>query len=150
MRLSFRAVGLLLALAGGSLAPAVEPGIGQVAATSGEATTLANDVAEDSIDVTGSIGATASARLLPLTDEERGHIFDGIMRIRDVPEASVPEAAAAMPGWVALQDLPASVTSDIPMVQGCKFVKLYDRIVLVRPTDRTVVAVMPRYKLVLD
>ena len=51
---------------------------------------------------------------------------------------------------MALQELPASVTRDIPMVQGYKFVKLDDRILLVSPVDRTVVAEMPRYKTVLD
>ena len=133
-----------------SLAAAIALGVGQVAGSSRELARAANDGAADSIDVTGSIGATADARLLPLTDEQRGLIFEDIMSIRDVPEASVPPATTAMPPSVALQDLPASVTSDIPMVQGYKFVKLDDRIVLVSPRDRSVVAVMPRYKLILD
>jgi hypothetical protein len=46
--------------------------------------------------------------------------------------------------------LPASVTRDIPVVQGYKFVKLDDRILLVSPADRLVVAEMPRYRAVLD
>jgi hypothetical protein len=36
------------------------------------------------------------------------------------------------------------------MVQGYKFVKLDDRILLVSPFDRAVVADMPRYKQMLD
>jgi hypothetical protein len=51
---------------------------------------------------------------------------------------------------VALQDLPASVTHEIPMVQGYKFVKLDDRILLVSPLDRSVVADLPRYRTMLD
>jgi hypothetical protein len=98
--------------------------------------------------VTGSVGGEAN--FLPLSDEQRGHIFDGIMRLRNAPVARVQPSAAALPRSVALQDLPASVTADIPMVQGYKFVKLDDRILLVHPADRTVVAVMPRYKTVLD
>jgi hypothetical protein len=148
--LSFRAVAVLLAVAGGSLAAAVELGVGQVAPWGGELVAVADNVAEDAGDFTGSIGAAAGARALPLSDEERGHIFEGIMRIRGVPETSVPWPATAMPGGIALQDLPASVTRDIPMVQGYKFVKLDDRILLVSPLDRSVVAVMPRYKLILD
>jgi len=103
-------------------------------------------------DITGSIGRSASEYGLPLSDEQRGHIFDGIMELHDAPVAEVPEpeAATAVPSSVALQELPASVTRDIPMVLGYKFVKLDDRILLVSPVDRTVVAEMPRYKTVLD
>ena len=39
---------------------------------------------------------------------------------------------------------------EIPLVQGYKFVKLDDRILLVSPVDRAVVAEMPRYHTVLD
>jgi hypothetical protein len=108
--------------------------------------------AADPADVTGSIGVAASQHGLPLSDEQRGHIFDGIMKLRDTPVADVPEpeAATALPRSVKLQELPASVIRDIPMVQGYKFVKLDDRILLVSPIDRTVVAEMPRYKTALD
>jgi hypothetical protein len=99
-------------------------------------------------DLTGSIGPSADH--LPLSDEQRGHIFDGIMKLRNAPVASVPRGATALPQAVPLQDLPANVSHDVPMVEGYKFVKLDDRILLVRPADRTVVAVMPRYKTVLD
>jgi hypothetical protein len=100
-------------------------------------------------DITGSISGPARGDQLPLSDEERGHIFDGIIKLR-APVASVPPGATALPKSVPLQDLPASVTNDLPMVQGYTFVKLEDRILLVRPADRSVVAVMPRYKTVLD
>jgi hypothetical protein len=55
-----------------------------------------------------------------------------------------------LPSSVALQELPASVTRDVPMVEGYKFVKLDDRILLVRPVDRLVVAEMPRYRTMLN
>jgi hypothetical protein len=61
-----------------------------------------------------------------------------------------PETVTAMPSSVPLQELPASVTQEIPLVQGYKFVKLDDRILLVSPVDRVVVAEMPRYHTVLD
>ena len=48
------------------------------------------------------------------------------------------------------QELPASVTREIPMVLGYKFVKLDDRILLVSPIDRSVVAEMPRYRTMLN
>ena len=148
--LSLRSIGVLFALAAVSLAAVIVLGGGKAAPAGSGVVTLIDNLAEDSIDVTGSIGSSPVARALPLSDEERAQIFDGIMRIRGVPEASVPWASTAMPAGVALQDLPASVTSDISMVQGYKFVKLVDRIVLVSPLDRSVVAVMPRYKLILD
>ncbi len=74
------------------------------------------------------------------------------MKIHNAPVANVPapEPASALPSSVALQELPASVTHDIPIVQGYKFVKLDDRILLVSPVDRLVVAQMPRYRTVLD
>jgi hypothetical protein len=46
--------------------------------------------------------------------------------------------------------VPASVTHDVPVVQGYKFVKLDDRILLVSPLDRTVVAEIPPYRLIAD
>lgn len=104
-------------------------------------------------EATGTIGAhSLLSRRLPLTDEQRGHIFDGIMKLRDAPVAEMPAPAAAdaLPSSVTLQELPASVTREIPLVQGYKFVKLDDRILLVSPRDRSVVAMMPRYKLILD
>ena len=112
-------------------------------------------------DITGSIGPAGtvgtgslagSARSLPLTDEQRGHIFDGIMKLHNAPVAKLPApaAATAVPGSVPLQELPASVTREIPIVQGYKFVKLDDRILLVSPVDRSVVAEMPRYRIMLD
>jgi hypothetical protein len=59
----------------------------------------------------------------------------------------VPELAEALPSGVPLQDLPAVVTDEIPLVRGHKFVKLDDRILVVDPTSRIVVAMIPRYKL---
>lgn len=103
-------------------------------------------------EITGSIGGSAGARGLHLTDEQRGHIFDGIMQLRDTPVADVaePGLATSLPRSVALQELPASVTREIPLVQGYKFVKLEDRILLVSPLDRSVVAMMPRYRTMMD
>ena len=43
--------------------------------------------------------------------------------------------------------LPAAVARDVPPVQGHKFVKFDDRIVVVDPASRLVVAMIPRYRL---
>jgi hypothetical protein len=39
------------------------------------------------------------------------------------------------------------VTADIPPLRGHKFMKLEDRILLIEPSSRLVVAMIPRYKL---
>jgi hypothetical protein len=146
-----RRVIILSGLAGLCLGAAVALEVNRLLLRGGDLPIL---VAGKSGDVTGSIGTGGStvALALPLSDEQRGHIFDGIMKIHDAPVADVPapETPSALPTSVALQELPASVTRDIPMVEGYKFVKLDDRILLVSPVDRTVVADMPRYHIILD
>ena len=102
-------------------------------------------------ETTGSVarpGKRAAAELA-LSDEQRGRIYEGVMRIADAPVAAAPAPALAdaLPSGVPLQDLPASVTREIPLVRGHKFVKFDDRIVVVDPASRLVVAMIPRYKL---
>jgi hypothetical protein len=141
-----RRVALVFGLAGACAGAAIGLGAGRIVPHAGD---LLAAMDRDRGDVTGSIGGS---RTLPLTDEQRGHIFDGIMKLRDAPVADVPapETVTAMPGSVALQELPTSVIEEIPLVQGYKFVKLDDRILLVSPVDRAVVAEMPRYHTVLE
>jgi hypothetical protein len=141
-----RRVALVFGLAGACAGAALVLGAGRIGSRTGD---MLAAMDRDRSDVTGSIGGAPS---LPLTDEQRGHIFDGIMKLRDTPVADVPapEAATTLPGSVTLQELPASVTREIPLVQGYKFVKLDDRILLVSPVDRSVVAEMPRYHIVVD
>jgi hypothetical protein len=146
MRPLLNRIALLFGLAGLCLGVALGFEAGRIAARSGNMSTAADRHAGDT---TGSIVTSARTRL-PLTDEQRGHIFDGIMKLRDAPIADVPAVATELPSSVALQELPASVTREIPMVEGYKFVKLDDRILLVSPLDRAVVAEMPRYRTMLD
>jgi hypothetical protein len=86
---------------------------------------------------------------LAISDEQREHIFDVVMGISDVPVATgpTPELTDALPEQVPMQDLPTDVSQDIPLVQGHKFVKFDDRILIVQPSSRLVVAMIPRYKL---
>jgi hypothetical protein len=141
---------LMLGLAGLCAGAAIVLAAGRIASRAGDALSV---VDRDWSDVTGTVGAHGPlSQRLPLTDEQRGHIFDGIMKLRDTPVAEMPAPAAAdaLPSSVTLQELPASVTREIPLVQGYKFVKLDDRILLVSPLDRSVVAEMPRYHTLLD
>ena len=91
-----------------------------------------------------------SAPELAISDEQREHIFDIVMGISDVPVATGPtlDITDALPDEVPMQDLPTDVSQDIPLVQGHKFVKFDDRILIVQPSSRLVVAMIPRYKLV--
>jgi hypothetical protein len=90
-----------------------------------------------------------SAPELAISDEQREHIFEIVMGISDVPVATGPtlEITDALPEQVPMQDLPTDVSQDIPLVQGHKFVKFDDRILIVQPSSRLVVAMIPRYKL---
>jgi hypothetical protein len=99
-------------------------------------------------ETTGSTTNRAPAQLA-LSDEQRGRIHESVMRIPDAPvaQAPAPAIADALPSGVAMQDLPAAVIRDIPLVRGHKFVKFDDRIVVVNPASRLVVAMIPRYKL---
>jgi len=103
-------------------------------------------------ETTGSVASPGGRRAgaeLALSDEQRGRIYEGVMRIADAPVAAAPAPALAdaLPSGVAMQDLPASLTREIPLVRGHKFVKFDDRIVVVDPASRLVVAMIPRYKL---
>src|SRR4249920_2627659 len=62
----------------------------------------------------------SAKRAVPeFSDEERGRIFDGVMRISDAPvtEMVAPEVADPLPEEVPMQELP-----QIPLVRGHKFV----------------------------
>jgi hypothetical protein len=97
----------------------------------------------------GSAGGKSAPGELALSDEQRGRIYDNVMRIPDAPVAQAPPPAVAdaLPPGVPMQDLPAAVARDVPLVQGHKFVKFDDRIVVVDPASRLVVAMIPRYRL---
>ena len=103
-------------------------------------------------ETTGSTGSPPGKRAsteLALSDEQRERIYEGVMHVADAPVAQppAPAVADALPAEVAMQDLPAGVTRDVPPVRGHKFVKFDDRIVVVDPASRLVVAMIPRYKL---
>ena len=104
---------------------------------------------DETTGTVGSPGAKRAGAELALSDEQRGRIYDSVMRIPDAPvaQAPAPALADALPSEVPMQDLPASVTREIPLVQGHKFVKFDDHIVVVNPASRLVVAMIPRYKL---
>jgi hypothetical protein len=99
-------------------------------------------------ETTGSTTNRAPAQLA-LSDEQRGRIYESVMRIPDAPVAQAPGPAVAdaLPAGVPMQDLPAGLTREVPLVHGHKFVKFDDRIVVVNPASRLVVAMIPRYKL---
>ena len=91
----------------------------------------------------------AKSAVPEFSDEERGRIFDGVMRISDAPvtEMAAPEVADPLPEDVPMQELPTDLIREIPLVRGHKFVKFDDRILVVSSTNRLVVAMIPRYKL---
>ena len=90
-----------------------------------------------------------SRMALALTDEQRELIYQGVMRFPDAVRRGErpPELAEGLSGDEPLQDLPASVTAEAPLLNAYKFLKLEDRILLIEPAARVVVAMIPRYKL---
>jgi hypothetical protein len=100
-------------------------------------------------ETTGSIDRSTPPGWIQLSDDQRGWIFLGVMNLPDVTEARIeaPSQAAALPDTVDLFDLPAMVTRKIPLLRDYRFVKLDDRILVVRPGDRRVVMEIPRYRL---
>jgi hypothetical protein len=100
-------------------------------------------------EITGTIDRPATGQSLLLSDEQRGLIFLDVINLPDIPEADVvlPESPAALPETVELQELPALLVRSVPLLRGHKFVKLDDRILVVRPSDRIVVSQIPRYRL---
>ena len=101
-------------------------------------------------ETTGSIDRAAQAGWIRLSDEQRGWIFLGVMNLPDVPEEDMapPGPEEVLAASVELQDMPAMVTRKIPLMREHKFVKLDDRILVVRPSDRMVVSEIPRYRLI--
>jgi hypothetical protein len=99
----------------------------------------------DSVEDAGSLFVDPSlakrlASELAMSDEQRGHIFDSVMRMSDAPiaEEPAPDVADSLRAEVPMQDLPAGITQDIPKVQGYRFVKFDDRILIVNPSSRLV------------
>jgi hypothetical protein len=104
---------------------------------------------DDLYETTGSIGSV-SRTTLPLSEEQRERIHQTLMRFPDAAGADMVarEPRDRLPNDQLMQDLPASLTEEMPLLRGHKFVKLHDRILLIEPTDRRVVAMIPRYRLV--
>ena len=110
---------------------------------------FSREATDDSLyETTGSIGGINRA-ILPLSEQQREHIHQGLMRFPDATRTSeqAPVLADRVPREQPLQDLPANLTQEIPPLHGHKFLKLSDRILVVDPTSRAVVAMIPRYRL---
>lgn len=86
---------------------------------------------------------------LSISDEQRGQIFASVIGVSDAStaEGPPPEIADRVQGEIPMQDLPVRIIQDVPMVQGHKFVKFEDRILIVDPSSQLVVAMIPRYRL---
>jgi hypothetical protein len=118
-------------------------------ATAGHPTFRSRDDVNNA-DLIRSISVSKRATSeLAISDEQRGRIYEAVMRISDAPVADVPAPAVAesIPRHIPLQDLPNGVSRDIPLIEGHKFVKFDDRILVVNSANRLVVAMIPRYKL---
>src|SRR5262245_57541057 len=102
-------------------------------------------------ETTGSAGSIAGRRaILPLSDEQRERIYRDLFDFPDAPprrDPRKPELADTVANDEPIQKLPEDLTREMPILDGHRFLKLEDRIVLVDPTTRVVVAMIPRYRL---
>ena len=109
---------------------------------------FSREATDDSLyETTGSIGGVNRA-ILPLSEQQREHIHQGLMRFPDATRTGKQAPVMGQgPREQPLQDLPAKSHAEIPPLHGHKFLKLSDRILVVDPTSRAVVAMIPRYRL---
>jgi hypothetical protein len=107
--------------------------------------------ATDDVQTTGSLGPVAQppgAGPLSLSEEQRGAVHAGIVGERTpITLLPDPDNTPSIPEFVPMQDMPAALTASVPAVKDYKYVKLHDRILLVNPANRAVVAQIPRYRL---
>ena len=70
-------------------------------------------------ETTAAAGKGATAELT-LSDEQRGRIYEAVMRIQNasVADEPAPAVADALPSAVPLQDLPAGIVREIPPRAG--------------------------------
>jgi len=112
-------------------------------------TALVVGVAAAQSGVGGNVTFDSTKGAVPeFSDEERGRIFDEVMRISEAPvsDMTAPEVADSLPEEVPMQELPTDIIQEIPLVRGHRFVKFDDRILVVSSASRLVVAMIPRYK----
>jgi hypothetical protein len=99
-------------------------------------------------ETTGSVDPIGPPRL-SLSDEQRERIHGSLVGFPDALSRNAQEAALAdqLSSDEPTQDLPERLTQEIPLLHAYKFVKLNDRILLIDPASRVVVAMIPRYRL---
>jgi len=85
------------------------------------------------------------ARPLPLSSEQKQHIYDSVMNSAQIPSVQIDATPATiLPGTVELGALPSGVEEQIPAVRGYKYVKLQDKVLIVAPANRVVVGQITR------
>src|SRR5262249_58540669 len=88
----------LVACVGFAAAQSGRPGVGDTDASAMDETT-------------GSVASPGKHAGLALSDEQRGRIYQGVLRIADAPvaQAPAPAPAAALPSRAPIQDLPPTL-----------------------------------------
>ena len=134
---------LSLILMIGCVAGATAIGLGSDSSSDRDAAAMEDD------ETTGSRPDGRAGLALELSEEQRSRVYESVMKMPSSPTAALPppDIAEALPSGVPLQDLPSVVTHEVPLLEGHKFVKFDDRILLVDPSSRLVVAMIPRYRL---
>ena len=82
---------------------------------------------------------------LALTDAQRQRIFEAVSADNDAVVRNIEAAPATLlPPDVAMQNFPQRLTDEIPTLQGLKYVRLPEKVLLVSPPNRIVVGEISR------
>jgi hypothetical protein len=86
------------------------------------------------------------ARPPALTDEQKRQIYDDVMNNAGILITQTTAATGTvLPGSVEARDLDPSVTDQIPVIRGYKYIKAQDKVLIVSPPhDRIVVGEIAR------
>jgi hypothetical protein len=85
------------------------------------------------------------AHPLALTDAQRQRIFEAVAAEKDEVVRNISVApATVLPADVMLQEFPPGLAGEIPTIRGLKYVRLPEKIALVRPANRIIVGEISR------
>ena len=83
------------------------------------------------------------ARPLPLNDQQKRRIYDTVSAANKSVANVDAKPASMLPPSVELFDLPAEI-ADMPALQGLKYFRLADKVLLVQPPNKVVVGEVNR------
>lgn len=118
--------------------------------SSSQGNTNSQQTAQDSGNVPGrQNGMTAELKQdesqgLTLSTAQRGEIWNqlGSKRAEQAPAGFTPQVGETTPNGVQLEAIPGKVSRQVPAVKSYQYAKLSDKVLLVDPSSRKIVAII--------